>query len=163
TRSTSCATRPRRSPSASSAWWTPSATPRRPSPPEVRLFRRLPACDPGKGRYSQGAPWFSLPEGKERTGTVGHKQTTQHRFGKALGDEPSAKTLQFVGGEAVEAYKAWRSRGNKPPRTDPYYVPDEVGRMIHEQATRDLVAVVRLAHYLGKFQDRKVAVPGFVG
>src|SRR5947209_7701568 len=58
-----------------------------------------------------------------------------HLQGQALGDEPSAKTLQFAGGEAVEAYKAWRSKGNKPPRTDPYYVPDEVGRMIHEQAT----------------------------
>src|SRR3954449_6403826 len=75
-----------------------------------------------------------------------------HLQGQALGDEPSAKTLQFIGGEAVEAYKAWRSKGNNPPRTNPYYVPDEVGRMIHEQATRDLVAVVRLAHYLGKLQ-----------
>jgi sugar phosphate isomerase/epimerase len=86
-----------------------------------------------------------------------------HLQGQALGDEPSAKTLQFVGGEAVEAYKAWRGQGNDPPRTDPYYVPDEVGRMIQQQATRDLLAVVRLAHHLGKLQDRKVAVPGFVG
>jgi sugar phosphate isomerase/epimerase len=86
-----------------------------------------------------------------------------HLQGQALGDEPSAKTLQFVGGEAVEAYKAWRGKGNNPPRTDPYYVPDEVGRMIQQQATRDLLAVVRLAHHLGKLQDRKVAVPGFVG
>jgi sugar phosphate isomerase/epimerase len=86
-----------------------------------------------------------------------------HLQGQALGDEPSAKTLQFVGGEAVEAYKAWRSKGNKPPRTDPYYVPDEVGRMIHQQAQRDLLAIVRLAYHLGKLQDRKVAVPTFVG
>lgn len=86
-----------------------------------------------------------------------------HLQGQALGDEPSAKTLQFGGGEAVEAYKAWRGQGNDPPRTDPYYVPDEVGRMIQQQATRDLLAVVRLAHHLGKLQDRKVAVPGFVG
>src|SRR5258708_38737991 len=42
-----------------------------------------------------------------------------HLQGQALGDEPSAKTLQFVGGEAVEAYKKWRSAGNNPPRTDP--------------------------------------------
>ena len=61
-----------------------------------------------------------------------------HLQGQALGDEPSAKTLQFVGGEAVEAYKAWRGKGNKPPRTDPYYVPDDVGKKIHEQATEDL-------------------------
>ena len=56
-----------------------------------------------------------------------------HLQGQALGDEPSAKTLQFIGGEAVEAYKAWRDKGNKPPRTDPYYVPDEVGKLIHQQ------------------------------
>src|SRR5436190_728910 len=86
-----------------------------------------------------------------------------HLQGQALGDEPSAKTLQFVGGEAVAAYKAWRDKGNKPPRADPYYVPDEVGRMIHEKSTKDLVNIVRLALYLGKLQNRKVAVPGFVG
>src|SRR5262249_31877656 len=79
-----------------------------------------------------------------------------HLQGQALGDEPSAKTLQLVGGEAVAAYKAWRDRGNKPPRTDPYLVPDEVGRLIHQQAARDLVAVVRLAGALGKLQNRKV-------
>jgi sugar phosphate isomerase/epimerase len=86
-----------------------------------------------------------------------------HLQGQALGDEPSAKTLQFVGGEAVAAYTAWREKGNKPPRTDPYYVPGEVGKLIHEESTKDLLAIVRLAHYLGKLQNRKVAVPGFVG
>src|SRR5262245_21451262 len=86
-----------------------------------------------------------------------------HLQGQALGDEPSAKTLQFVGGEAVQAYKAWRDKGNKPPRTDPYFVPDEVGRMIHDQARRDLLACVRLAGHLSKLLDRKVALPGFVG
>jgi len=86
-----------------------------------------------------------------------------HLQGQALGDEPSAKTLQFIGGEAVEMYKAWRSKGNNAPRTDPYHVPDDVGKKVHEQATRDLIAVVRLAHFLGKLQNRKVAVPGFVG
>jgi sugar phosphate isomerase/epimerase len=86
-----------------------------------------------------------------------------HLQGQALGDEPSAKTLNLMGGEAVQAYKAWRDKGNKPPRTNPYYVPDEVGRMVHQQATRALVNTVRLCHYLGKLQDRKVPVPGFVG
>src|ERR1700693_1578454 len=86
-----------------------------------------------------------------------------HLPGQALGDEPSAKTLQFIGGEPVAAYKAWRDKGNKPPRTDPYYVPDEVSRMVHDKATKDLVNIVRLAHYLGKLQNRKVAVPSFVG
>ncbi|HEV3258526.1 MAG TPA: TIM barrel protein [Gemmataceae bacterium] len=86
-----------------------------------------------------------------------------HLQGQALGDEPSAKTLQLVGGEPVAAYKAWRDKGNKPPRTDPYYVPDEVGRMVHDKAVKALVNSVRYAHYLGKLQNRKVAVPGFVG
>jgi sugar phosphate isomerase/epimerase len=87
-----------------------------------------------------------------------------HLQGQALGDEPSAKTLQFVGpGEARAAYKAWRDKGNKPPRTDPYFVPPEVGAALHKEAQRDLIACVRLAHYLGKQQNRKVALPGFVG
>lgn len=86
-----------------------------------------------------------------------------HLQGQALGDEPSAKTLQFIGGEPVEAYKAWRKEGNSPPRTDPYYVPDSVGKLIHKKAAADLIRSVRLAHYLGKLQDRHVAVPGFVG
>ena len=86
-----------------------------------------------------------------------------HLQGQALGDEPSAKTLQFIGGEAVEAYKSWRGKGNNPPRTDPYFVPPEVGNLIHQQAEKDLKACVRLAGHLGKLQDRKVALPGFVG
>ncbi len=86
-----------------------------------------------------------------------------HLQGQALGDEPSAKTLQFIGGDAVAAYAAWRKSGNQPPRTDPYFVPEEVGKLVHQQAQRDLIRSVRLAHYLGKLQDRTVAVPGFVG
>jgi sugar phosphate isomerase/epimerase len=86
-----------------------------------------------------------------------------HLQGQALGDEPSAKTLQFSRGEARAAYKAWRDKGNQPPRTNPYYVPDEVGGLIHEQALKDLIAGARLAHHLGKLQKRKVPVPGFVG
>jgi sugar phosphate isomerase/epimerase len=86
-----------------------------------------------------------------------------HLQGQALGDEPSAKTLQFIGGEPLAAYKAWRDKGNNPPRTNPYYVPDDVGRLLHQQATRALVNTVRLCHYLGKLQNRKVPVPGFVG
>ncbi len=87
-----------------------------------------------------------------------------HLQGQTLGDEPSAKTLQFIGkGEARAAYKAWRDKGNQPPRTNPYFVPDDVGKLLHQEATRDLLACVRLAHYLGKLQNRKVALPGFVG
>lgn len=85
-----------------------------------------------------------------------------HLQGQALGDEPSAKTLQFTGGPALEAYKAWR-KNNKPPRTNPYYVPDDVGKMIHDQSQKALLGCVRLAHYLGKEFDRKIALPGFVG
>ncbi|HEX3149456.1 MAG TPA: TIM barrel protein [Gemmataceae bacterium] len=88
-----------------------------------------------------------------------------HLQGQCLGDEPSAKTLNFQGSntEARKAYKAWRDAGNMPPRTDPYYVPDNVGKLIHEQSTKDLLACVRFAGHLSKLQDRKVALPGFVG
>src|SRR5437667_6659550 len=86
-----------------------------------------------------------------------------HLQGQALGDEPSAKTLQFLGGEAVAAYKAWRDKGNKPPRTDPYFVPDEVGKLIHQQSQKALIQSARFAHFAGKLQDRKVPLPSFVG
>jgi len=88
-----------------------------------------------------------------------------HLQGQCLGDEPSAKSLNFQGPntEARKAYKAWRDAGNKPPRTDPYYVPDNVGKLIHDQSQKDLLACVRLAGHLSKLQDRKVALPGFVG
>jgi sugar phosphate isomerase/epimerase len=113
--------------------------------------------DAGAESYAKERVEMARKHGLEIFTVAGHLQ------GQALGDEPSAKTLQFVGGEAVEAYKAWRGKGNNPPRTDPYWVPDEVGRMVHQQAARDLIACVRLSHYLGKLQNRKVAVPGFVG
>jgi sugar phosphate isomerase/epimerase len=88
-----------------------------------------------------------------------------HLQGQCLGDEPSAKSLNFQGPntEARKAYKAWRDAGNKPPRTDPMYVPEDVGKLIHEQSQKDLLACVRLAGHLSKLQDRKVALPGFVG
>src|SRR5262245_22531512 len=35
--------------------------------------------------------------------------------------------------------------------------------MMHEKATKDLINTVRLFHYLGKLQNRKVPIPGFVG
>src|SRR6516164_4474754 len=74
-----------------------------------------------------------------------------HLQGQVLGDEPSARTLNFYQkSEAGAAYKAWRDKGNKPPRTNPLYVPDDVGRLIHDQSAKDLVACVRLAHFLGK-------------
>lgn len=86
-----------------------------------------------------------------------------HLQGQALGDEPSAKTLQFIGGEPVEAYKAWRKSGHHPPRTDPYFVPEEVGHLIHQKAADDLVRIGRLAAAIGKLEDRRVPVSGFVG
>ncbi len=54
-------------------------------------------------------------------------------------------------------------RGNNPPRTDPYFVPPEVGKLIHAEARSDLLACVRFAGHLSKLQNRKVALPGFVG
>ena len=88
-----------------------------------------------------------------------------HLQGQVLGDEPSAKTLNFCNpnGEARKAYKAWRQGGNNPPRTDPYHVPPEVGKLVHQEAQKDLLACVRLAGHLSKLQGRKVALPGFVG
>ncbi len=86
-----------------------------------------------------------------------------HLAGQALGDEPSAKTLTLVGGEAVDAYCEWRSEGNEPPRTDPYYVPDHVGKLVYSTALNQLISAVRLAHFLGKEQDRIIPVTGFVG
>jgi sugar phosphate isomerase/epimerase len=86
-----------------------------------------------------------------------------HLQGQVLGDEPSAKTLQFTGGEAVEAYKAWRKAGNQPPRTDPYHVPSDVGKLMHDGARAALINAARLAHFIGKEEDRTVVLPGFVG
>ncbi len=83
--------------------------------------------------------------------------------GQALGDEPSAKTLQFLGGESVEAYSQWRAAGNNPPRTDPFFVPPDVAEIAQRQATAALVGAIRLAHFFGQLQDRVVPVSGFVG
>lgn len=113
--------------------------------------------DAGAANYAQSRVDLAKRHGLEIFTVAVHLQ------GQALGDEPSAKTLQFCGGEAVQAYKAWRDKGNSPPRTDPYFVPADVGKLIHEQAQKDLLACVRLAHHLGKLQNRKVPLPGFVG
>ena len=86
-----------------------------------------------------------------------------HLQGQALGDEPSAKTLQLLGGEAVEAYARWRAAGNQPPRSDPFYIPPDVAEIVRRQASEALVNCIRLAHYVGKLQDRVVPVAGFVG
>ena len=115
------------------------------------------STDQGAEAYAKERVDLAKKHGLEIFTVAGHLQ------GQALGDEPSAKTLQFVGGEPVAAYKAWRDKGNKPPRTDPYYVPDEVGKLIHDKAAKDLVNMIRMSHYLGKLQNRKIAVSGFVG
>jgi sugar phosphate isomerase/epimerase len=88
-----------------------------------------------------------------------------HLQGQVLGDEPTAKTLNFCNpkGDARAAYRDWRKAGNSPPRTDPYYVPPEVGQLVHAEAKKDLEACARYAGHLSKLQDRKVALPGFVG
>jgi sugar phosphate isomerase/epimerase len=119
----------------------------------------LRKCDTDEGAAAYAKERFNLAKSHDlEIFTV-----ATHLQGQALGDEPSAKTLQFIGGEAVEAYKAWRAGGNNPPRTDPYFVPEEVGKLIHQQAEKDLKACVRLAGHLSKLFDRKVALPGFVG
>lgn len=121
----------------------------------------LRKCDTDAGAAAYAAERVALAKkhGLEIFTVASHLQ------GQVLGDEPSAKTLNFLGSntEARLAYKAWRDAGNKPPRTNPYYVPENVGKLIHQQATADLLACVRLAGHLSKLQDRKVALPGFVG
>src|ERR1043165_704828 len=95
----------------------------------------LRACDTDAGAeaYARGRVDLAKKHGLEIFTAAAHLQ------GQALGDEPSAKTLQFVGGEAVEAYKAWRVKGNQPLRTDPYYVPEDIGRQIHKQSEQGLL------------------------
>ncbi len=115
------------------------------------------ADDAGAEAYAKERVELARSRGMEIFSLAAHLQ------GQALGDEPSAKTLQFLGGEAVDAYAAWRKAGNEPPRTDPFYVPPEVGAIAHRQATDALVACVRLAHFVGRLQDRVVPVSGFVG
>ena len=54
--------------------------------------------------------------------------------------------------------------GNSPPRTDPYFVPDEVGKLVHEEAaTRPAGVRAATPGTCRKLQNRKVALPGFVG
>jgi sugar phosphate isomerase/epimerase len=115
------------------------------------------ATDAGAEAYARERVDLAKKHGLEIFTIAAHLQ------GQALGDEPSAKTLQFVGGEPVAAYKAWRDKGNKPPRTNPYYVPDDVGKMIHDKSQKDLIACARLAHFLGKLQNRTIAISSFVG
>lgn len=115
------------------------------------------ATDDGAKKYAAERVGKAQSRGLEIFSVAAHLQ------GQALGDEPSAKTLQFLGGEAVEAYAAWRKAGNQPPRTDPFHVPADVGKLAHKQAQDSLVACVRLAHFLGALQDRVVPVSGFVG
>jgi sugar phosphate isomerase/epimerase len=121
------------------------------------LDLRKADTDEGAAKYAQERFDLASKHGLEIFTIATHLQ------GQALGDEPSAKTLQFIGGEAVEAYKSWRKAGNNPPKTDPYFVPVEVGALIQKQAEADLKACVRLAGHLSKLQNRKVALPGFVG
>ena len=55
--------------------------------------------DEGAAAYAAERVEKARARGLEIFSISGHLQ------GQALGDEPSAKTLQFIGGEAVEAYK----------------------------------------------------------
>src|SRR5262249_59751247 len=78
------------------------------------------STDAGAETYAKERVELAKKYGLEIFTIAGHLQ------GQALGDEPSAKTLQFTGGEARAAYKACRDKGHKPPRTNPYSVPHAV-------------------------------------
>lgn len=86
-----------------------------------------------------------------------------HLQGQCLGDRATVKTCQFQGGEVEEAYKAAVAAGFVPPEDDPYAVPVEVAELSRQVATRDLIAVGRLAQYIGKLTDRSIPVSAFVG
>jgi sugar phosphate isomerase/epimerase len=115
--------------------------------------------DAGAAAYAQERVNLAKQHGLEIFTVATHLQ------GQVLGDEPTAKTLNFCNpkGEARGAYRDWRKAGNNPPRTDPYYVPPEVGKLVHAEALKDLQACARYAGHLSKLQGRKVALPGFVG
>ncbi|MCB0325318.1 MAG: sugar phosphate isomerase/epimerase [Bdellovibrionales bacterium] len=86
-----------------------------------------------------------------------------HLQGQCLGDRCTARTIAFQGGEVQKAYQTALNQGFRPPDDDPFKVPPTVADMSREKAAMDLVAVGRLAQYLGDFQDRSVPVSGFVG
>src|SRR4026208_2272866 len=92
--------------------------------------------DAGAAAYAQERVSMAKQHGLEIFTVATHLQ------GQVLGDEPSAKTLNFCSpkGAARQAYKAWRQAGNNPPRTDPYFVTAEVGKLIHAEALKDLQA-----------------------
>jgi len=113
--------------------------------------------DAGAEQYAQERVEKAKRRGLEIFSIAAHLQ------GQALGDEPSAKTIQFLGGEAVEAYKSWRGDGNEPPRTDPFFVPEPVAEIARRHAAEALVGCVRLAHFVGKLEDRVIPVSGFTG
>ncbi len=115
--------------------------------------------DAGAAEYAKERVTMAKAHGLEIFTVATHLQ------GQVLGDEPSAKTLNFCSGkgQARPAYREWRKAGNNPPRTDPYYVPPEVGKLIHQEAELDLMACARYAGALSKLQNRKVAMSGFVG
>jgi sugar phosphate isomerase/epimerase len=114
--------------------------------------------DEGAAEYAKARVGLAKQHGLEIFTVATHLQ------GQVLGDEPSAKTLNFPGmREAKAAYKAWRAAGHNPPQTDPFFVPDEVGKLMHKEAELDLKACARYAGHLSKLQNRRVALPGFVG
>src|SRR5262249_28786504 len=87
-----------------------------------------------------------------------------HLQGQALGDEPSAKTLQFVGkGEARAANGEGLARGTRPPRPAPYSAPERVGKLPPRGPPRALVARAGLPLSLGMSRARRVPLPGFGG
>src|SRR3954465_10257032 len=115
--------------------------------------------DAGAAEYAKERVAPATQHGREIFTVAAHLQ------GQVLGDEPSAKTLNFCSGkgEARAAYKAWRAARNNPPRPAPLFAPENCGKLIHQEAFKDLMACARYAGALSKLQNRKVAMSGFVG
>ena len=84
-------------------------------PAQVRHRRRRRRLRQGTRRPGQEA----------RPGDL-HRRHPPARPGAWATSRPPRRSSSARGkGEAKAAYKAWRDEGNNPPRTDPYFVPDE--------------------------------------
>ena len=141
-------------PSGSSSSPTPASTAGRKRRWELDL--RKCDTDAGAAAYAKERVDLAKKHGLEIFTVATHLQ------GQVLGDEPSAKTLQLP--QAARRGRPTRpgaTAGNNPPRTDPYFVPDEVGKLIHAEAAEG-PARLRPATpgTCRKLQDRKVALPG---
>ena len=97
--------------------------------------------DAGAKQYAEERVAKAKSRGLEIFSVAAHLQ------GQALGDEPSAKTLQFLGGECVEAYARWRAAGNNRRGPIRSSCRRRRPRLRSGRRRRRWSAAVRLAHF----------------